>query len=230
MLQRIRLIFGGPALALFGVVLIYWGNSERDLADTASAEPEVIRLADLIARGPQGNSHIVLTEFDLCEDIVYQEKEKTNTWDKVWIPIVPKAAAPAAPNGKAKPRPADVQRAPRTAISAILLSQHVASEDEIASKLGNQPKLQGMVTNLIDKLGYKERKLLEEGYPGTDFSKCIIFEEGRTPAGSTKVFALWGGGVALILIGLGCFIYGFMPRRTALAPAESIAEVKPAGP
>ncbi|MCE9548264.1 MAG: hypothetical protein K8T25_22555 [Planctomycetia bacterium] len=198
--HRLKLILGGPAIAFIGVAVIYWGISERRLAETASAEPEAIRLADLIARGPEGNPHILLTEIEMCDNFVYQKREKSETWSKVWIPIVPKGSA-------------QNPRDPSDPVSAILLSERVSNASEIDTKLSKQPQLQGMVTNLIDRLHYSEQRLLERSYPGTDFTKCIIFEEGRTPAGPLKVYSLWAAGGVLILVGLGSVVYGVAPTR-----------------
>ena len=228
-LKRLKLILGGPALGLIGLCIIYWGSQEKTLAGTASEQPEEVRLEDLIARGPEGNSHIILTEFETCADCVYQYRKKSKTWEKVWIPIIPKSTEQVVPEDEGKK--ADVPGRPPApgTVKAILVSKNVSNEAEMDTKLSNQPRLQGMVTNTIDKLGYSEKKLLGESYRSTDFTKCIIFEEGRTPAGSMKVYLLWAGGAALIIIGIGCFIYGFMPRRVPDAqPVDDIPTVKPA--
>ena len=220
LLHRLKLILGGPALGLIGLAVLYWGNQEKSLAESASEQPEEIQLADLIARGPDGNSYILLTDFETCDDFVYQERKKSKRWEKIWIPIVPKTAAPPA-DGPRKSTPGGVK--------AILLSKNVSSVEEVDTKLSNQSKLEGMVTNKIDKLGYKEQKLLEESYRGTDLAKCIIFEEGRTPSGSMRVYLIWAGGAALILIGFGCFIAGVKPQRVPeVKPADDIPTVKPA--
>jgi hypothetical protein len=59
------------------------------------------------------------------------------------------------------------------------------------------------VTNKIVSLGGQERTLLEQSYPGTDFSRCLIIQEGREPAGWTKLIIMVGGGSLATLIGLG---------------------------
>ena len=68
--------------------------------------------------------------------------------------------------------------------------------------MADQDTIQGMVVNEIASLGSDEKKYLRQAYPGIDFARCWILEAGREPAGSGKMFALFGGGAALLLFGL----------------------------
>src|SRR5262249_48703233 len=77
------------------------------------------------------------------------------------------------------------------------------------------PELQGLVTNEIESLGSEEQKLLNSSYPGTDFTKCVLFQEGREPAGSGKVFGMVGGGAALMLLGIVFGLVGIRRGRRA---------------
>src|SRR5262249_14497219 len=79
----------GIALIVGGCILGYFTIQEGRLAATASATPQEITLQQLIARGPAGNAHIILKDFDFCDNLVYQESEHGTTWLKVWVPVVP---------------------------------------------------------------------------------------------------------------------------------------------
>src|SRR5262249_18214666 len=73
---------GAGACALFAV-------DEYRLSARSSQEPEEISLRNLINRGPNGNPNIILTDFSIFEDYVYQKKLVSGRWTKVWVPIVP---------------------------------------------------------------------------------------------------------------------------------------------
>jgi hypothetical protein len=73
--------------------------------------------------------------------------------------------------------------------------------------------LQALVTNKIVSLGAEERSLLEQSYPGTDFSRCLIIQEGRQPAGPVKVVLMVGGGGLLGVAGLVVIGFGFVRWR-----------------
>jgi hypothetical protein len=198
-LGRIKLILGGPCLVAVGLVVFSLGSDEKRLADTAAAQPQEMTLRQLIDRGPEGNPHIILSDFEFAENMVIEKKEKSERWTKVWVPMTPLEV-----NLDGPPKPSSVR--------AILLSKNVTNNEGLAA-LEAKPKLNGLVTNLIDKLGYKEKQLLANRYPGTNFEKCIIFEEGREPASTMKVYLYWAIGGAIVLAGIGCFIYGFLPHR-----------------
>jgi hypothetical protein len=71
-----------------------------------------------------------------------------------------------------------------------------------------QSTITGLVTNKIESLGHKQRKILEESYPGTDFIKCWIVDHDRQPAGMGKVAGMAGGGLVLSLVGVGMLVAG----------------------
>ena len=176
----------GIICLVVGCGLGYATYVEYSLGAYATKEPEQIRLQDLIARGPGGNPHVLLTDYELCDNFVYETKGGSH-WTGVWVPIVPRGAAGPGPGQGLRP-----QR-----VQAILFSTRVSNEAELPQRCGG-PRLQGLVTNRIMSLGSEERRLLAESYPGTDFSRCLIFQEGRQPSSLTTV-ALLGGGSALCL-------------------------------
>jgi hypothetical protein len=184
-----RFLFGiGIFLIVIGVILAVVGFQERGLAATASQTPEEISLKDLIARGPDGNPNIILTDFVLCDNYVYETRN--GGWQNAWVPAVPKENPNQGRGGKP------------TSVQALIFTINARSEADLYQRCGS-PKLRALVTNRIVKLGSQERDLLAKEYPGTDFSKCLIIQEGREPAGTTKLLLMIGGGSLAALLGLG---------------------------
>jgi hypothetical protein len=198
-----------------GCFLIYLGFQERGLAATANQVPEEISLKNLIARGPDGNPNVILTDYELCENIVYKPG-KYGGWQNVWVPVVPideteeeplpfPGANPPGKNppGKNPGVPNDVQPAgvKPTVVRALIFTTHAHNEDELVRNC-QKDKLPALVTNKISSIGYEEKKILEQQYPGTDWSRCLIIHEGREPAGVVKQTLLFGGGAALIFLAM----------------------------
>lgn len=207
--MRIRLAI---ILVVLGGMAAYYGVQEWRLAASASATPQEISLKDLIARGPGDNAHILLKEFIPCDNYIYSKKENNNNWDEVWVPVIPPDALPKLENLKLGPGalPLQQQIAPGN-VQAIIKSTHIHNETEL-ERLEKQPTLQGMVVNKISSIGSEEKTKLIESYPGTDFNRCLIIEDGRTPAGMGLVVASLGGGGVLVLVGIGLALLGLLRR------------------
>jgi hypothetical protein len=208
-MMKYLFIFGGLAVVV-GVALISISFQERGLAETASKTPEGITLKELIARGPDGNPNIVLKDFMVCQNYVFESRG--TVWQRAWVPVVPVVAAG---KGGERPNRPDV-------IRAVIYSSEARSEDDLYRRC-EQPKLRGLVTNRIAALGSRERNLLEKEYPGTDFTKCLIIHESRELSGSSKVMGMLVGGGAGILIGVILVVLGvvvwFTGRREPRAYA-----------
>src|SRR5690242_12855164 len=128
----------GIALIIFGCLLGFYTYREGGLAVNALSDPERVALKDLIARGPNGNPHIILTGFDLGDNIVYSSKNDGKTWDEVWVPLHPDDAQepPAGEAPKAGP------------VQALLYSKHCRNNDELQTRLAAD-ELHGMVINKV---------------------------------------------------------------------------------
>lgn len=203
-----KLIGLGIVLLIVGPIPAFLGWREGRVGEGASEQPVEMPLEQLIARGANGNPHVRIKEFFLGDNYVYQENSKSKTWEHVWIPMVPPNAVteqgtPKAPNN----------------VRAILKNTGVRSKVDtelLYHRLAQAGVVQGLVINKIASLGHQERKLLQESYPGTDFSQCLIIEEGRKPVAQTMATLMLWGGAALTLLGLGMIIVGVrvQQRRT----------------
>jgi hypothetical protein len=186
-------------LLVFGGILIYMGYGEWQLAQSASATPEEISLKALLERGAEGNPNVMLTNFVMGQNIVFSSRKER--WTKVWVPIVPIEDLKAE-DGKAK----QVE-----SIRALLCSTNVHDAQELETRL-NKPSLQGLVINKVASVGSKEADLLKSSYPQFDVERCLIIQEGRTPADAMKMLLYFGGGGALIVVSLVMFV---VARRQA---------------
>ncbi len=180
---------------LLAAGLGYLTYTEGTLAFQSSAHPEEISLKDLLARGPDGNGHIILTHFELCANMVHQSEAKKTGWTKVWIPIIP--IEEAVPGAAEPPSPKNVK--------ALFFSTNIRNEGDIRARL-EKPKVQALVTNRITSLESDIRKLLQQSYPDTDFDKCLILQEGRTPFSREIVYLFGGGAFVALCLGIGLLV------------------------
>jgi hypothetical protein len=182
------------AAMIGGGFLMYFAYQEWRVGSAAASAPEDIKLADLIARGRTGNPYVRVSDFVTGNNYIYQEGQYGGSWDMVLVP-----AAPIAPGAAADLPEVDI-KIPQV----IIKSKHVHSESEL-SALFQKPALDGLVTNTIESLGSEEKNHLTSQYPGVDFDKCLILDEGRKPSDLALV-ALMGGGGLLLFLGGGAFV------------------------
>ena len=177
------------ALIVLGVMFIYFGWKERSVAVKASQSPERIALAELLKRGADGNPNIILTDFVPCENYVYEEDK--SRWTGAWVPVVP-----AEGN-----HPRELHAGPVGDVRALIFTTMAGNEGELYRRCGKR-ELPALVVNNIVSLKSEYRDLLQQRYPGSNFDKCLIIQEGREPASDTKLWAMLGGGAAATILGL----------------------------
>jgi hypothetical protein len=182
-----RFLFG-VAVTLIGFGAASAGLLERTVALRSTQTPEEISLEKLLARGPSGNPNIILTDFALCKNFVYELGQQP----RVWIPVVP---------GNINDPPPQPTR-----VHALLFSTNVQNQKELQQRCA-QPKLPVLVANKLTVL-LDERGLLETSYPETNFDRCLFLEEGREPSSQTKWMLMIGGGAAAVLAGLLMILAG----------------------
>jgi hypothetical protein len=198
-----KLFWSGVTVLVIGGLLVFAGFQEKSLADVASAAPEEISLAALIARGPDGNPNLIITDFVLCENYVFQTKN--GIWQTAWVPAVPVQADNQAGGGRPP------------VVHALIMTTHAKSQAQLYQRCG-QARLGVLMTNRINSLSGDVRNLLTQSYPGTDFSRCLILQEGREVAGHSKLVLLLGSGIILVLVALvllGGAAYLWQKERSA---------------
>jgi hypothetical protein len=190
----------GIALIVIGCILGYFTFREGQLASTASAKPEEISLKALVARGPEGNAHIILKDYVAFPQsaVVWSKEDTPNTYTHVFIPIAP----PDATRVEGKPPPK---------LDALIKS-FKAHSDQAVAQLASQPTIKGMVINRIESLGKKDRELLQQDFPATDFNRCLIVQDGREPSGYALILLMGAGTLVLIAGGVGLLVLGARRR------------------
>lgn len=177
------------AIIVIGGMIFIYGCREWQLKTVAKEMPRTISAAELADRGPGNNAHIILTGFSLCDDFVYEtENSKSGPWKKVWVPAVPAGQPFNSGN-----------------VRIIITDSTCRNQADVASM--SFGTLQGLVINKVSSLGSKERKLLEESYPGSNFSTCWIVERGRKPMAAGLVVSLMGGGGFVALFGVALIVH-----------------------
>jgi hypothetical protein len=185
---KFRLAIG---LLAIGGMLLYFGYQEWRLSSASSAGPQDLTVEELLARGPEGNPHVRLKNFKLGEQWEYYQYEDANDWSCVYVPALPKGSN-AASAGSAK---------------VIVITNHARNEQEFAT-LRTRTTLTGTVVSAKD-LGADYKQLLAADYPGTDFDKSVLLQEGRQPSSQDTLLMMLGGGVGLLVVGGGLLVYSF---------------------
>jgi hypothetical protein len=120
----------------------------------------------------------------------YEYKGTQSNWTSVYMPV-----APLTPELRARlaQNPNVVQDIPAASIRVIVHSAKVHGQADLP-KVFAQPRIQGTIVNSIRSLDSQTQRLLQSSYPGANFEKCLILQEGRTPKGTgfTVVMALVG--------------------------------------
>jgi hypothetical protein len=186
----LRLRFGIAFLVLGGM-LAFFGWQEWQLSSSASATPQDMTVPALLARGPDGNPHVRLHDYVLGEQWEYWQTDDSNQWDTVYIPAFPQGGEHSA--GAAK---------------VIVVTGHARTEEQLAA-FRARGTLTGVVKTAAD-LDEDQKKLMLADYPATDFSKSVIFQEGRQPMETGTLVLMLGGGVGLVLLGGVLLLSGFV--------------------
>lgn len=200
------------ALIIGGGILGWMGIQEMRLASGAKATPQDITCDKLASEGCGDNANVHVTDFLVCDAAyVYQEEKRGKSWNKVWVPLLPKNeetkqyfvnAIAAQAKGQQPTMPRNIR--------VIVQTSKVKSESDMNHFCDNV-ELTGTVVNSIASLGSEERKILEESYPGVDFKNVQIIEHDRQPASAEKSFGMIGGGAVLA----GAGVFGFIRRKNA---------------
>lgn len=212
-------------LAAVGIGAGVYGFNEMRLGGRSKPEPTALTLAQLIQTEEKGldNLHVVVNQFvpDLLSsvsEVSVRKGEQVNDktvgnrpWKAVYVPLAPIEPVQPFAGGFAPPG----MPGPRVAgpIRVILMSRKARNMGELAG-LFSGGKVQGMIINSIASLDSKATNLLKESYPGTDFSKVMILEAGRTPSTASFSIAAFAGGVVLVVLAglLGLTALIFRPR------------------
>lgn len=208
---RRQILRYGIGLLLAGSVLLWYAYREWKGSQGASASPESISLEQLIARGPEGNPHLLLRDYVPCDNYTSIPNKQGDGWGWVYVPLIP---------GKLPKYNESLP--PSTGKVEVLARYGTIKEPHQLSLLRNPSGIRGLVVNTIDPLSSRDRDALQEHYPEIDLSRCAIVEEGRAPADEFVIQGSAGLGGVLLLAGLLLLgLVAWMGRRRP--PADSAA-------
>lgn len=183
----------------------FFGALETNLAMRSSSEPEKIALRDLIARGPEGNPNIILTDFKILGNFSIEKKAITRKWTKVWVPVVP-ADTPDS----------DTQ----TPIRVVLFSDEIRSEKQVYERFA-KPQLAGLIDPESAKPALSAAVFGKRKLP--DLKNCIVIVEGKGSAGLLKLSLLWVG-CAVFLLMAGGVLYLAAKLDQIPEPAKDVGQ------
>jgi hypothetical protein len=206
------LLFGG-GLALAGGGALLGAFIQLIDSSSAAEQAEEVRLADLLARWPRGNRHVVLTHF-VCGNPLYIRGSGNSTVDfGLWIPVY--TPEETGPGGRTVPRK----------IRAMVFCGQENEEDQVLEQC-RRGRVQGMATRGV-AVGSVGQKLVLKQNPDTDFSTCLKVEAGRRPLSRTALYRLAGAGAVALLVGALIGLIGFALLLPGVAPTVLAVVLSP---
>jgi hypothetical protein len=200
------------AAIVIGVGLFMYGVKVANVRANSRTEPQTLTCEELLTRGPGDNLHVVLTDFVLLPEYVYEAG--VGGWNGAWVPTVSHELLQAELASVLKVQPTELasvsEERRRDAlhklkwseldVKLIVCFRHARSEADVESQLVAN-ELHG--TLLRDQglggLSSKKRAMLADTYARAHLADCWVLEEGLTPATAANAAAYqWGGGALLI--------------------------------
>lgn len=180
-------VFGVLLAGLFGLL----GYQEYLVHSTSQAEPQRITAAELGAKGPGDNIHVVVTDFEVGQNYVVEEKN--GRWNMVWAPLF-------APG-----KDGDVSE-----LRVLLRAAGPDNEDELAELL-SQGEVQGLITNNLVLWNQTPGQEFTDVYPGADYRKMWLVADVSRSADWVPM-AL-GVGVVLSVLAAIAGLFAFLQRK-----------------
>lgn len=174
-----------------GAGFLYYSWVSHTVSEGSHAEPREVTCAELARTGPADNGHVVVTDFDVSDDFIYQAKTGSSHWEWVWLPVVP---AGTLAGGRARD------------FSVVIKTARVNNEAELQAFIHGERRVQGLIVNAVTPLRGDERRLLGESYPSVNLNKVWVIQEGRTPNSPSTVLAWLLAGVLALALGAGLLV------------------------
>lgn len=188
-------------LAILGTVLIYHGIRKLNETARSSQMPQEMTLADLIARGPQGNPYVRITGYRACNTFV-EVRKKNHFQGDAYVAIVP-----ADPN----------QSAGGEAIGPVVI---VKTDSLEAQWDFPDSAIEGMVTD--ESLNSQAKEKLVQQYPALRLGNVMVIEKDSGPTPPQLSWSFIGLGVASWLTMMFIVVFSYLKERRALQAEERV--------
>lgn len=198
----------------FGVAGIYVGCNEFQIRGRSKAEPQSITCEQLATHGPGDNLHVLVTDFILLPDYVYETG--WTGWKGAWVPAVSYQAyqrqvASALGVSEQEIDSVSEQRLVEALEELkasdfdfrIIVSFPQADGPDYVDRMGEAESIQGMLLEDFTRIEPEGRRLLRQSYPTVKIEDCHILVAGRKPYSVATAQLYLSGGVALLLLSLG---------------------------
>ena len=181
--------FIGLLLVIAGIGGTYRTYNEWRVGATATVEARQVTLQQLMANEGKENPHVQIRDFTFGMKFVYSKPKYGTDFSKVWIPLVTGS---------------------NSDIRVVVRTDKVRNLADL-EKFCAQTTLKGLIINDIDSLPAEYADQLRKCYPETDFTKCLIVDEGREP------ITLAGDLLKHLGIAVGLFIFGLLILAASLS-------------
>ncbi len=196
--------------AFVGLAVV--GLLESGKPVTPAVQPQVIRLADLIARGHGGNPNVRVKDFEFLEGYTYYGIN--GHWADVYLALV-------------LPEDIDGDRGPIGGkIRYLFVSDNVRGEDDLNS-VYQLNFADGVVEDgSADwRMNHSLKRGLEKYFPGIDLTQCHVIRERQfrlaapsAARGPAFVFAVVVGGTVGLVLGVLAAVSWFADRQVVETP------------
>jgi hypothetical protein len=166
-----------------GTVLTGIGFGKWRTYRQGSHVPQEMTVAELSGSGPPANRHVRLRDCSPTKQYLHSGLKDSANFGRVWQPLV---VADGAQGGR-----------PR---AVVLTSDDILDEKKMGPLWAET--IDGLVVDDGQDLPQEARSQLASQNPGLDFSSPVVIEVNGYPS-RAKVYGLFGGGIALLLVTLG---------------------------
>ena len=210
----------GCFAVIAAVVCIGLGIQAWIAAAHSSKDPVTIKYSDLKGWQRDQNPYVTVNDLFIASfDGIVGKKAGTRT---AWIPAIDAGGSFAADLRKWTDARGGPDTFPRKGGLRLLIKTTDTSDQHLMS-LMSQHSITGMLVD--NDVGIIKGMMLNKYYDSGEVRRCLVIEEGATPAGTLIIAGYFGGGLALLLLGLGLIVGPALGRRKApvLAPEPTFA-------
>ena len=210
-------------IILGGGFLSVNGYQEYIVSSKTKNTPSATKLVDIEKGNKITNNYLILDEhWAFYSSCVYyyktskydKEVKDSSTVEYAYYPALSIEHPYIIQLGKLEEKYGDLSKVPEGQfpklenIDVLIKTEKFKTVGDIPAYIDTKKNMTGLVINSINSLNDDEKRLIQESFPKVNFNKVVIIEEGREPSSTTSSFAMMGGGVFIIFIGIAVAFKG----------------------